>query len=125
MLTINEDPILAGGRAERVVRTSNREFPLSGRSPPVAEPNRKVNSKFRTRNSDEASPVRLRFLVRTDLRPKPDQLKSHRDDLVRERSFRIGAEAIKTPKALKGPLYLRQRPGDRRWDNVRIVHMFR
>ena len=68
--------------------------------------------------------MRLSFLIRTDLRPEADQLESHRDDLVRERSFRIGAEAVTAPKALNGPLYLRQTPGDRRWNNVRIVHMF-
>jgi hypothetical protein len=68
--------------------------------------------------------VRLRVLVRIDLRPESDQLEPHRDDLVRERSFRIGAEAVTAPKALNGSLYLRQTPGDRRWNNVRIVHMF-
>jgi hypothetical protein len=45
----NENRTRSAGRAKRVVRTSNREFPLSGRSSPIAGPNRKVG--FRIQNS--------------------------------------------------------------------------
>jgi hypothetical protein len=64
------------------------------------------------------------ILIRIDLGPQPDQLDSHGNDLVCKQPLRICAETVRAAKALNGALNFRQGTGDRRWNDIRVMHMF-
>ena len=109
------------GEHWKLFSISERTHPMSGDS---RRPSR--SRSLGAAGSKRFVPGRTKGLFRTtDRRPKPDQLEPHGDDLIRQRSLRIRPETVTASKPLNGPLNFRQAAGDRRWNNVRIVHVFR
>src|SRR5580700_11632415 len=70
------------------------------------------------------SAAKLLLLIRIDLGPQPDELDSHCNDLVCKQPLWICAETVTAAKALNGAFNFRQGTGDRRWNNIRVIHMF-
>ena len=79
---------------------------------------------LRLRDPVARSAAKLLLLIRIDLGPQPDELDSHCNDLVCKQPLWICAETVTAAKALNGAFNFRQGTGDRRWNNIRVMHMF-